>query len=608
MNRERTYTDTVPLARLQRDGVWRGPYRFDNDAVLESVSADVRTRRLCEMLDTMAKLRERDPVQVLALAQRARPEARRLELYAEEGWIAWLGSLSHTLLGHVDEARALAEESVLLAEQVYAPLLYAAVLNNRANLARWDNDLVGAMRDYEWALSAASDACELSIEIGVASNLATYLAELGLIDQSLQLHERIFAVYSGSPIGDDRRILLWSGLAFAHTALAREQHQAGDRAAVDRHVEAATEPVARALDLVDAVDSPRIAAAVLALAGELAVWREDIATLHALLERARRYRVRLDAPQTAFTTLVLEGWLAFASRHYDVAIERLHQALVLLPETESASDGAWLWRRLSEAYAASNRWADAYDALERHHRAVQVDHDRRQAGMAALAQLRHETERLHAVDYLSHDLRGSLTSLRIVLDPKFDDTIAPPGDIPSASNLVDRAVRRLDEFIDFIRASDLNPSGLTDADVHDIVADAVDQRGRSAGSRGVMVEYEPNAAAVVRCHRVMLVRVFVNLIDNAIRFSQVGGRVRIHLEIGDGLARVHVRDSGNGFPTARLFMPFVLPRARMSPSGGYGLGLPFVGRVVEAHGGAVTLANLDDGAEVVVALPIASMR
>jgi signal transduction histidine kinase len=98
-----------------------------------------------------------------------------------------------------------------------------------------------------------------------------------------------------------------------------------------------------------------------------------------------------------------------------------------------------------------------------------------------------------------------------------------------------------------------------------------------------------------------------NLIENALQHSPAGGTVTLSACLVDGSPRGHVAlsvgDQGPGFKaddTARVFEPFFTRRR-----GGTGLGLSIVHRIVEQHGGSVSVRNQDaHGAVVTVTLPL----
>ncbi|MGV3615588.1 MAG: sensor histidine kinase [Fimbriimonas sp.] len=107
-----------------------------------------------------------------------------------------------------------------------------------------------------------------------------------------------------------------------------------------------------------------------------------------------------------------------------------------------------------------------------------------------------------------------------------------------------------------------------------------------------------------------LVRVFINLVDNALKHSGTSSPVIVRTEILDGQATVRVVDAGEGIPAEHLphlFERFYrTDRSRTSETGGTGLGLAICKGIVEAHGGQIGVESvLGEGTTFRVTLPIA---
>jgi two-component system sensor histidine kinase SenX3 len=104
-----------------------------------------------------------------------------------------------------------------------------------------------------------------------------------------------------------------------------------------------------------------------------------------------------------------------------------------------------------------------------------------------------------------------------------------------------------------------------------------------------------------------------NLVDNAIRYTPVGGRVRVSLSVRDGTAVIEVDDTGIGIPSSslgRVFERFYrVDAARSRETGGTGLGLSIVRHVAESHGGDVRVESvLGSGSTFTVRLPLIAAR
>ncbi len=108
----------------------------------------------------------------------------------------------------------------------------------------------------------------------------------------------------------------------------------------------------------------------------------------------------------------------------------------------------------------------------------------------------------------------------------------------------------------------------------------------------------------------MLMRVFSNLCDNALRHTPAGGTVVIEARQQGNLLEVAVTDSGRGIPPealARVFDRFYrADTSRQVRTGGSGLGLTIVRAIIEAHGGTIRAENAPQGgARFIFSLPIA---
>lgn len=114
-----------------------------------------------------------------------------------------------------------------------------------------------------------------------------------------------------------------------------------------------------------------------------------------------------------------------------------------------------------------------------------------------------------------------------------------------------------------------------------------------AGKKGVALHtHVPEELPPVYGDLAQLSRVLTNLVGNALRHTPAGGRVDVSAEVAGEVMRFHVADTGEGIPAAyvpRIFERFV--QVPGSTSGGAGLGLPIAKRIVEAHGGEITVES-----------------
>jgi len=133
------------------------------------------------------------------------------------------------------------------------------------------------------------------------------------------------------------------------------------------------------------------------------------------------------------------------------------------------------------------------------------------------------------------------------------------------------------------------------------LAETYDQKARQAGGKVVLEEL---SATTVRGDLDELVRLFSNVLDNAVRYGPAGGAVRIALRCGpDGYATVCIHDEGGNIPpeaTPRLFERFYrIDRSRSSSTGGAGLGLAIAREIARRHNGDISITSSPESGTLV---------
>jgi signal transduction histidine kinase len=150
-------------------------------------------------------------------------------------------------------------------------------------------------------------------------------------------------------------------------------------------------------------------------------------------------------------------------------------------------------------------------------------------------------------------------------------------------------------------------------DLHGVVARAVEMIGPQFERRAQHVMMVSSADPLtVQGDAMRLEQVVTNLLTNAAKYTDPGGRIRVTLASDGGQAELRVSDSGMGIAPEilpRVFEAFVQDQASLDRAhGGLGLGLSIVRRLVEMHGGTVAAHSegRGRGSEFVVRLPLAA--
>lgn len=231
-----------------------------------------------------------------------------------------------------------------------------------------------------------------------------------------------------------------------------------------------------------------------------------------------------------------------------------------------------------------------------------------------------ETKRLERVrtDFVanvSHELRTPLTAIK-----GFAETLGSSGfeDRDRAAHfvsIIDRQAERLSRLIDdLLILSDLElgkmPVRVRPVPLAPIVREVADLLSEPARRGGIDLQIEVDPGLRVQGDPDRLTQVVSNLLDNAIKYTPEGGRVRIVGRRAADLPLVElaVEDTGAGIPAEdlpRLAERFYrVDKARVRERGGTGLGLSIVKHIVQAHGGTLRFeSRVGVGTTVTVRLP-----
>jgi signal transduction histidine kinase/two-component SAPR family response regulator len=216
---------------------------------------------------------------------------------------------------------------------------------------------------------------------------------------------------------------------------------------------------------------------------------------------------------------------------------------------------------------------------------------------------------------LSHELRTPLTAI-LGWAQLLRTEALPQEEVANGLEIIERNVLVQTKLIeDLLDVSRIITGKLQlkrePVDLVTVIQAAVDVVRPAAEARQVQIETAIHLAMTrIYGDPDRLQQVLWNLLNNAIKFTPVGGRVVIRLEGLSGRVQIQVSDTGDGI--APEFLPYVFDRFRQADStstrshSGLGIGLAIVRHVVELHGGSVRAesAGRGQGATFVFDLPI----
>lgn len=209
---------------------------------------------------------------------------------------------------------------------------------------------------------------------------------------------------------------------------------------------------------------------------------------------------------------------------------------------------------------------------------------------------------------LAHEIKNPLSTIGMNLDLLAEDLEGKPAARDRRMLMMVQTVQRecrhlndiLEDFLKFARVGELE---LTESDLNQLVRDFVEFFQRTAAEK--RIEISPHLSADlphVRLDRALFRQVLLNLALNAQQAMPEGGLLELQTYVRDAQVHLDIIDSGGGMDPKTLSKMFEVFFS--TKSGGSGLGLPTVKKIVEAHGGTIAVeSEPGKGTRFMISLP-----
>jgi len=213
----------------------------------------------------------------------------------------------------------------------------------------------------------------------------------------------------------------------------------------------------------------------------------------------------------------------------------------------------------------------------------------------------------------SHELRTPIAIIRGEADVALSKERMTE-EYKDALLTVQDEAKRLTGIVDDLMALSRANAGqrvlnVNDLYLNDIVDECVHGMQVIASVKGIMLSNESQPDIAYKGDEELLRRMIMNLLDNAIKYNNPAGQVKISLQIEDRQVRITVADTGIGIPAeaaTQVFDRFYrVDKSRSRSAGGSGLGLAIAKWIAEAHHGTINLASVPGkGSTFTVSLPL----
>ena len=289
-------------------------------------------------------------------------------------------------------------------------------------------------------------------------------------------------------------------------------------------------------------------------------------------------------------------------RYVDILVDQAVDAMI--DEIKVAKSG----NRILEAVAGTTRYFKISGQAMDDQRGIVTVED-------ITEKSRIDTVQTDFVANLSHELKTPIGAVAALADSLNGET-----ETEVVWRLAERIVteshrmsRIVDDLLDLSRVEFGGTEEWTDIDLATVLVEVVSTNQHAAKRQGLGLSLTGSAELLVRGDRSQLVSVFSNLVDNAIKYSEIAGVVNVSSTIKGDEIMVSVTDHGIGIAERdqkRIFERFYrVDKARSRATGGTGLGLSIVRHIVLEHGGAIDVRSEEGvGSTFTVRLPQVAVK
>ncbi|MFA6175018.1 MAG: ATP-binding protein [Phycisphaerae bacterium] len=244
---------------------------------------------------------------------------------------------------------------------------------------------------------------------------------------------------------------------------------------------------------------------------------------------------------------------------------------------------------------------------------ITKDQNETQAVLASMNRL--ENIRRDFVANVSHELKTPITSIKGFVETLLEEGANNPEQTQNFLKIIARHTDRLDAIInDLLALCRLEEDGqkrnlnFEQQPLRPAIVSAIELAKLKADTKKITVELDCANFITAKINAALLEQAVLNLIDNAVKYSSDGSKIKIDVKKSDGQIEIIVADTGCGIDSEhldRIFERFyVVDKARSRKLGGTGLGLAIVKHIAQVHDGSVSVeSTIGKGSIFTIHLP-----
>ena len=207
---------------------------------------------------------------------------------------------------------------------------------------------------------------------------------------------------------------------------------------------------------------------------------------------------------------------------------------------------------------------------------------------------------------VAHELKTPLAVIKTQIDVLNQQDTITLEDYQSTLKVIERTVGKMSDLLDTLLETNQDKSNLNEIlNIEEIIQDVIEDLDVIAKRKNIKLSYSINQNPISYGNSVLMYRCLYNLVENAIKYNQTGGKVEIQCEACPSNYSIRILDNGIGIPNEKIdkiFEPYY--RCEKSNKDGIGLGLAMVKSIVTLHKGHIIVeSEMNQGSQFILNFP-----
>ena len=206
----------------------------------------------------------------------------------------------------------------------------------------------------------------------------------------------------------------------------------------------------------------------------------------------------------------------------------------------------------------------------------------------------------------AHELKTPLTVIKAQIDVLNQQESISVEDYQSTLKVIERTVLKMSDLLDTLLETNQDKSNLNEVlNIEEIIQDVIEDLDVIAKRKNIKLSYSINQNPISYGNSVLMYRCLYNLVENAIKYNQISGKVEVLCDTSRNDYSIRILDNGIGIPNEKIhkiFEPYY--RCEKSNKDGIGLGLAMVQSIVTMHKGHISVqSEMNQGSQFILNFP-----